>query len=68
MNNEPQQVALPAHPIGYFTTYELRDYVAELAAAIQELPESEIARMHLRERIDEARAEQDARRRAATRV
>jgi hypothetical protein len=63
MTEQQPAVQAPKHPLAQCTTFELRDYRAELEHEIQEVSPDAPAAADLRRLLDDVLREQEARRR-----
>jgi hypothetical protein len=63
MTEQQPAVQAPKHPLHQLTTYELRDYRAELEHEIQGISPDAPAAADLRKLLDDVLREQEARRR-----
>ncbi len=68
MPAEPAAVDQPKHPIHALTTYELKDLRSQLERAIKGIAPDAPVQADLKRRLDEVLAEQEQRKKAASRV
>jgi hypothetical protein len=68
MPTEPAAVDQPKHPIHALTTYELKDLRRDLERAIAGIAPDAPVQADLKRRLGEVLAEQEQRKRAATRA
>jgi hypothetical protein len=68
MPTDPAAVEQPKHPMHALTTYELRDYRRQLERAIKGIAPDAPVQADLKRRLDEVIAEQEQRKRAASRI
>jgi len=68
MSTDPAAVEQPKHPMHALTTYELKDLRRELERAIKGIAPDAPVQADLKRRLDEVLAEQEQRKKAASRV
>ncbi len=68
MPTDPAAVEQPKHPIHALTTYELKDLRRQLEHAIKGISPDAPVQADLKRRLDEVLAEQEQRKRAASRA